>query len=523
MKKLLPLIEQFRRASGVHKKFKRLIFGLVLFGAFISCNLPTTEIGDSETLLPRSGDTAPGETEFFDFLPERSEGSSVIPSPTPNPMRELAPLQLEQTSYTVQINDTLGKIAIEFAVTLEALIEANKITNPNVLDVGQILVIPAPIPGAPAPGIKLIPDSELVNGPYNALFDLPAFIQEQGGLLSTHYEEVDDRMLSGTQIVELVATNYSVNPRLLLALLDYQTGWLSQSQVSLEELAYPMGNPEPSRDSLYLQLTWAADTLNAGYYQWRAGTLDYFRTADGLLIPAATEVNAGTAGLQYFFAQLYDETSWRETVSANGFIQTYQSMYSYAFDWAIEPLLPADLTQPEFQLPFEDGVSWVFTGGAHWSWDDGSAWGALDFAPPSDQLGCVSNDNWVVAVADGIIVRAADGAVVQDLDGDSTEQTGWTVLYMHIESRDRVLVGKMLHAGDRIGHPSCEGGYSTGTHLHIARKFNGEWIPIYGSTPFIMDGWTAVDTGQLYNGYLQKGDQIIEPCECKEPENMIQR
>jgi murein DD-endopeptidase MepM/ murein hydrolase activator NlpD len=507
----------------VLSKLKLIIFSLVLFGMVIGCNLPTTEIGESESQLPRSGDTAPGQTDYFSFLPEQHETSGALPSPTPNPIRELSPLRLEQSSYTVRINDTLGEIANQFAVTLDALIEANNLANPDVLEVGQTLVIPAPIPGAPAPAIKLIPDSEVVNGPYNALFELHEFIQAQAGVLSTHHEEVDGEIMTGTQIVELVARNYSVNPRLLLALMEYQSKWLTQTAVSLEALSFPMGYPEPSRNNLYLQLTWAADTLNAGFYKWRVGALDYFRTADGVLIPAATQVNAGTAAVQYFFAQLLGESSWREAISTNGFIETYQSLYGYAFDWAIEPLVPADLTQPVFQLPFEVGVSWIFTGGAHGSWDDGSAWGALDFAPPSEQRGCVSNDNWVVAVDDGIIIRAANGAVVQDLDGDGVEQTGWVVLYMHIETRDRAAVGTTLKAGDRIGHPSCEGGYSTGTHLHIARKYNGEWIPIFGGVPFIMDGWTAIDTGVLYNGYLEKGDQIIEPCECTEPENMIQR
>ena len=126
-------------------------------------------------------------------------------------------------------------------------------------------------------------------------------------------------------------------------------------------------------------------------------------------------------------------------------------------------------------------------------------------------------------MADGVIVRSEDGAVVQDLDGDGHAETGWALFYMHIETRDRVEVGTYLSAGQKIGHPSCEGGISSGTHVHIARRYNGEWIPINGSIPFALDGWTAVDTGVLYNGYLQKGDRVIEPCECRDEENKIQR
>jgi len=44
--------------------------------------------------------------------------------------------------YIVQIGDTLTQIAIEFGITLNALIEANNITDPNAITVGTSLIIP---------------------------------------------------------------------------------------------------------------------------------------------------------------------------------------------------------------------------------------------------------------------------------------------------------------------------------------------------------------------------------------------
>ncbi|HEB64231.1 MAG TPA: M23 family metallopeptidase, partial [Chloroflexi bacterium] len=144
-------------------------------------------------------------------------------------------------------------------------------------------------------------------------------------------------------------------------------------------------------------------------------------------------------------------------------------------------------------------------------------------APPGDALGCVPSSAWVVAVADGLIVRAEDGAVVQDLDGDGLEQTGWDVLYMHIDSRDRVHPSTYLRAGERIGHPSCEGGLSTGTHLHLARKYNGEWIPADGDLPFVLDGWVSSGTGVPYDGYLRRNGEVIEAWNGRSEENEIHR
>jgi len=182
------------------------------------------------------------------------------------------------------------------------------------------------------------------------------------------------------------------------------------------------------------------------------------------------------------------------------------------------------LAQPPLQLPLEQGVTWSFTGGPHGGWDSGSAWAALDFAPPGEALGCVPSDEWVTAVADGPVVRTGEGAVIQDLDGDGLEQTGWTILYMHVESRERVQPGDYLKAGDRIGHPSCEGGISNGTHLHIARKYNGEWISAdQTDLAFVMDGWVSSGAGKEYDGYLSRGGKKIEAYEGRDKINEIAR
>jgi LysM repeat protein len=44
----------------------------------------------------------------------------------------------------VASGDSLAAIAAQFGVSQQALAAANNITNPNVIEVGQVLVIPAP-------------------------------------------------------------------------------------------------------------------------------------------------------------------------------------------------------------------------------------------------------------------------------------------------------------------------------------------------------------------------------------------
>jgi murein DD-endopeptidase MepM/ murein hydrolase activator NlpD len=121
------------------------------------------------------------------------------------------------------------------------------------------------------------------------------------------------------------------------------------------------------------------------------------------------------------------------------------------------------------------------------------------------------------------VIRSGNGVVVQDLDDDGLEQTGWTVLYLHISSNQRVPEGTYLQAGERIGHPSCEGGVSNGTHLHLARRYNGEWIPADGDLPFDLDGWISSGGTGAYDGYLTRDGQTVEAYNGRSPENQIRR
>ncbi len=49
----------------------------------------------------------------------------------------------EPIRYTVQPGDTLTRIAARFGTTVAAIVESNRLTNPNLIYVGQVLLIPA--------------------------------------------------------------------------------------------------------------------------------------------------------------------------------------------------------------------------------------------------------------------------------------------------------------------------------------------------------------------------------------------
>jgi LasA protease len=504
---------------------RSLFFAIVVLALVtISCTRIAPG-GDSWRVSPRTdqGAHSAGDAEQAGLNATARPAGAPVLTPTPDPPRVLPTPRQSAEQYTIRPNDTLGQIAQRYGVSLAKLIETNSIANPDLVEVGQVLIIPPSDALPPGPSYKIIPDSELVYGPGTADFDIEAFVKEQNGYLYRYQQEVDGRTYDGAGVVARIAKEYSVNPRLLLALLEYRSGWVTQAKPDEESLEYPMLNLDTRRKGLYRQLAWTANNINRGYYTWRAGGVSSWILQDGSVIPVSNTINAGTAGVQYFYSLIYGKAAWEKAVTEQGLFAIYTQFFGYPFDYAFEPLLPGGLVQPPMQLPFEKGDLWSFTGGPHGGWGEGSGWAAIDFAPPGPALGCVQKDAWVVAVADGLILRADIGAVVQDLDGDGLEQTGWTVLYMHIESRNRVQPGTYVRAGERIGHASCEGGVSTGTHLHLARRYNGEWIPADGPLPFNLDGWISKGTGSEYNGIMTKNGVVIEAWEGRREENQISR
>ncbi len=76
-----------------------------------------------------------------------SDADLTPPQPTPGGSSLSAPQTANPSTYTVQSGDTANNIARKFNITLEALIAANPTTlgiNPNLLQVGDVLNIPAP-------------------------------------------------------------------------------------------------------------------------------------------------------------------------------------------------------------------------------------------------------------------------------------------------------------------------------------------------------------------------------------------
>lgn len=448
-----------------------------------------------------SAPAAEGEAKA---TPATPPAVSNPPAPTP----QLAPGSYYL--YTTRSGDDLAGLAGRFDVEPGEILLPEGIIAQGLLPAETPLYIPKRLEAVAHSGL-LLPDSELVYSPTALDFDVARFVQEAGGYLSRYAEEVDGDLLNGAVVIQRVANELSVNPRLLLAFLEYRSGWVYGEPTDPQEIDYPIGFVAAGRKGLYQEIHITATQLNQAYYGWRQGIITqitYRQLKTARLDPT---VNAGTAALQHLFAIFYDQSAWQEALyGANGFLALYQRMFgdAWARDTAFGPLFPPGLTQPLLELPFGRGERWSLTAGPHPAWNTGTPRGALDFAPVTGEPPCSISRAWATAAAPGIIARSGENVVVLDLDGDGKEQTGWVLLYYHLAGElppARLVVEQDFP----LGHPSCEGGRATGTHVHIARKYNGEWLAADGPVPFVLSGWQAHADARNYYGTLVKGDQVV--------------
>lgn len=123
------------------------VAGLALLGATIVACAPPEPPPSNLPTAPAVLDITPAPTLDIDAT-ATAYASLLRPSPTPAGL------------YIVRQGDTLTAIAEQYGTTVEELMAANNLSDPNALQVGQALLIPsllitpqAPVetPAAPAP------------------------------------------------------------------------------------------------------------------------------------------------------------------------------------------------------------------------------------------------------------------------------------------------------------------------------------------------------------------------------------
>jgi hypothetical protein len=498
-----------------HHKFNlsyKSIFTLIILIIESSCSIrtpiaqPATQTAQSArqtlyaSLFAQTPTSQPAETSL---APTTVSPTSVLPTQEQ---------PLGSNIYLSQSGDTIEVVAKHFNILTEE-IQVNAAFAPTqLLPVGTPLTLLAQKEIEAPYAIPILPDSEVIYGPGSKEFDLSSYVDNAGGFLPRYSEVIDGKTYSGTEIVQMIAVETSTNPRLLLAFLDFRSGWVSRNPTNAENDPYPIGYDSPDDKWLYKEMMITARFLAEGYYGWRYGTLNALTFLDAPNVIISPTLNAGSVAVQKLFSMLYYHRYWEgQLYGDKGFLMFYENMFGDPWERAsqVEPLLSSENKQPDLALPFLPGLKWSFTAGPHAAWQTGTPRAAVDFAPVTGEAACAVSTAWTTAAAPGLVVRSMRGTLALDLDNDGDEGTGWVLVYMHVAEHERATLGTQLPLDGFIGHPSCERGNATGTHVHFTRKYNGEWIATDGPLPLIMDGWQAFAGLRTYEGTLVRAYQTV--------------
>lgn len=429
----------------------------------------------------------------------------------------------------------VGGLAAAFAVgssraagespPVEAMSQAGQ--APQVEGVSQMGRTPSGAPGSQVDGWELadgetiFADGQFVNGPNAAGFEVAAYLEALDSPLQPYASLVQDK-----------AAYYSLNPRLLLAILEWRGGWVTGAgQAPSSPTRDPLGYPELV--GFEPELEQLAKALYEAFYSRlyapaAARTLALPLTLpDGTDVQISGELNAASYAVQVALAPLVGAAEWPALRSAQhpaGLTQAYRRLFGpEAPLGASDPLDDSNSLMPEalppadlLKLPFSYGDRWRFSGGPH-EYDgtcDGSAVvSSVDYAPGVPYC-TIPPDRWVTATAAGTVSQVACGACQVEIDHGG----GWITRYYHLTDT-LVTQGQAVAQDQQIGHPSCKPevggscggctGWASGTHVHMAIKYNGAYIGIDGVS---LEGWVVRDENryQCYtDGYMQKGTSIV--------------
>lgn len=483
----------------------RLSLYVVLVGILlVGCRQSTLPVPPTATSQPAEATPSPTPTRTPLPATATPTPTAVPPMMTPTPAVLPTPVQ---AYYEVQAGDTLLAIALRHDITLEQLCALNGLDPDQPIRVGQRLIVPSKITYV-LPEAFLLPDSEVVYGRAYVGWDTKAFVERKGGYLAQYTEGE----MSGAEIIDAAAEKYRVGPRVLLAVMEMASGWVTHAEPFSP---YPFGVPDDGPPNLSWQTAWAAKQLMRGYYGQLEGRRDWVTLDNGMQARLYPGSNPGTAAVANVLASISPAESFPALLQATEFQDTYRRLFGDVVGGAV---LPPDGEQPYLELPFPEQELWYFTGGPHGGYgDDISGWAALDFAPPIPR-GCWTAPEPVRSVGWGIVAKSGPGEVWVDMDGDGDIRTGWVIYYLHIASEGKVQEGTIVQPGDVIGYPSCEGGVSEASHLHIARLYDGQWMPALGPIPFQLGNWVVADSdGSSYDGTLLNASagMKLESCNCR--------
>ncbi len=335
-------------------------------------------------------------------------------------------------------------------------------------------------------------------------FDVQGFLDRQPGVLKSY----TDGRYRAAQVIGGYGIYYSLDPRILLTLLELEPHLLTNPAPTTATLLQPFGNLGPS--GFTAQIDWAAREIRAGFGPYT--TAPDVRFADGSSATLPWNQDPSLIAVQRFLAEGHTQSEW------SSLKDQYPALFRQFF--GAEPETVTPVARPAAALPFltlpwaavyptvpgdplagrpvrmihssyfdhvyptvdrgPDGNDFVVTylnrGNVSYNSHDGH-----DYYFPDRPIGTP-----IVAAADGIayaLTARGNGVVIRH----SGANAGYETVYWHLDAFDQKFAGRIdtqigvpVRAGDYLGVSGKSGFTDGGAHLHFEVRHNGKEVDPYG-------------------------------------------
>ncbi|GAB4432647.1 MAG: peptidoglycan DD-metalloendopeptidase family protein [Chloroflexi bacterium OHK40] len=398
-------------------------------------------------------------------------------------------------------------------------------------------VAPSPVPTTPLPAVIALPTPaptrlsvptpsavpSATPEPRDPLFDprrlsyahgfngpeIQAFLEARGSPLKDVRFQVGNRSHSFTDVLVGLSSLYSLNPGLILALIDLQSGLVSSSSASAEQLAWALGyrGDGGGRRGLYSQLRWAAREL-------RYATRDYALKGAGppppLIFADGTrrDVSPDLPFSRYVLARVLAPTVAPGGLGQrlDGLVNSYTRLFGDPreppTDWPApaEPFLTRPMAEQFPVTSFFDHDSPFLgqNGSLHTYWGRVETDGNFAYDGHTGWDYGMGPPDVVLAAADGEVIFAGnsdDGCATPARAVILDHGNGYRTLYWHLASI-AVEAGQQVARGAELG-VAGESGCAIGAHLHFQVQYLGRDVDPYGWCGVAPDPWASSPAGQV--------------------------
>lgn len=319
--------------------------------------------------------------------------------------------------------------------------------------------------------------------------NVQAFLDRQRGVLKTYKQE----QTTAAQAIEAYTSYYSLNPRILLTLLELGPKLLTDPQPAPETISRPFGAVGP--EGFTKQVEWAVREIRAGFGPYSEPPVLHF--TDGGSATLDTKQEASLLAVARFLAQGHTQAEWRALV--DGYAPLYTKL------WGKEPSAPTPTptaSQPFLKLPWPAGtemihssyfdhvyptvdrhdddnsfiVNYLGRGNLSYNTHDGH-----DYYFPALPTGTP-----ILAAAPGIAyayTTPGNGVVIRH----GGAYAGYETVYWHLDQFALIFQGKLgngagvkVEAGALLGTSGKSGFTDGGAHLHFEVRHNGKQVDPYG-------------------------------------------